>query len=67
MIPSLRQITFNKVGTTYRNFAGTPFLDETTATRSFIWGSFDGSTNAPIIYPSGTSIQNLERQVLTGP
>lgn len=28
------------------------FLDEATAFRSFVWGSFDGSTNAPIIYPS---------------
>src|SRR5207249_7516544 len=28
------------------------------------WGSFDGSTNAPIVYPQGTSIMDLENQVL---
>ena len=27
-------------------------------------GSFDGSTNAPIVYPDGTSIVNLENQFL---
>jgi hypothetical protein len=29
-----------------------------------IWGSFDGSTNDPVVYPNGTSIQNLENLVL---
>jgi hypothetical protein len=24
------------------------------------YGSFDGSTNAPVIYPSGTSVQAIE-------
>jgi hypothetical protein len=32
--------------------------------RSFIWGSFDGTTNDPIVYPNGTSVQNLINQVL---
>jgi hypothetical protein len=27
-------------------------------------GSYDGSTNAPIVYPNGTSIANLENQLL---
>jgi hypothetical protein len=29
-----------------------------------IWGSFDGTTNAPIIYPNGVSVENLENMVL---
>jgi hypothetical protein len=29
-----------------------------------IWGSFDGTTNAPIVYPNGTSVENLENLVL---
>jgi len=28
------------------------------------WGSFDGTTNTPVVYPNGTDIKNLERQVL---
>lgn len=28
-----------------------------------IWGSFDGTTNPPVIYPNGTSIGDLEQQV----
>ncbi|MGH7951406.1 MAG: Ig domain-containing protein [Limisphaerales bacterium] len=30
----------------------------------FLWASFDGSTNPPTVYPNGTSIDNLENQVL---
>jgi len=29
-----------------------------------VYGSFDGTTNAPIIYPDGSSIQDIENQVL---
>jgi hypothetical protein len=32
--------------------------------RLFIWGSFDGTTNAPIIYPNGASLVNLEAEAL---
>lgn len=28
------------------------------------WGSFDGTTNAPIVYPVGNSIEALERAIL---
>ncbi len=56
-------IIFNKVGPLLLN--STPFfLDETTATPSFQWASFDGSTNDPVIYPNGTSIMDIEAQVL---
>ncbi len=30
----------------------------------FIWASFDGTTNAPVVFPNGTSINNWENQVL---
>ena len=62
------QITFNKIGPWLVNIYGTNFLldglSESTATTNFIWGSFDGSTNDPVVYPSGTSIANLEAQIL---
>ncbi len=61
-------IGFNKVGPILENFYSTNFilngLSESTATTNFIWGTFDGSTNAPIVYPSGSSIMNLEAQIL---
>jgi hypothetical protein len=34
--------------------------------RNWIWGSFDGSTNPPIVYPQRFSIEDIERQVLEG-
>ncbi|MCX6895680.1 MAG: Ig domain-containing protein, partial [Verrucomicrobia bacterium] len=55
--------TFNKVGPIYLNHSP-DFLVETNAIQGLIWGSFDGSTNVPVIYPNGTSILNLENQVL---
>lgn len=30
----------------------------------FIWASFDGTTNAPTVFPNGTSIENLQNQIL---
>jgi hypothetical protein len=55
--------TFNKLGPTYFNLSPL-FLDESTASVDLIWGSFDGSTNAPVVYPNGTSIENIENQLL---
>jgi hypothetical protein len=57
-------ISFNKVGPIYLNGTYPFFIDELGSVLDFIWGSFDGSTNAPIVYPIGTSIYNLENQVL---
>lgn len=31
--------------------------------RGFAWASFDGSTNAPVIFPKGTSIKEMERRI----
>ena len=34
------------------------------ARTNYIWASYDGSTNNPIVYPNGSSIAGLENQVL---
>src|SRR4029078_12246351 len=47
-------LIFNKVGPSYLN-VGPFFLDEPSNVPSFVWGSFDGSTNPPVVFPSGTS------------
>jgi hypothetical protein len=73
-------ISFNKVGPVYLNgtfnttdiLDGSPYFNEnpgsditdTFFAPYFIWASFDGTTNAPVVYPDGTSIDNLENQVL---
>jgi Putative Ig domain len=60
--PSL-DITFNKVGPIFVN-SGPSFIDEASALFVFQFGSFDGTTNDPIVYPSGSSIRDLENGVL---
>ncbi|MEW6304829.1 MAG: hypothetical protein AB1705_15245 [Verrucomicrobiota bacterium] len=57
------EIIFNKVGPSFLN-ENPFFLDQTTAFPFFVWGSFDGSTNAPVVYPVGSTIEALENQVL---
>ena len=70
-------LTFNKVGPTYYNSSedvmnGTPYFVETPGGDTadlyyqayFIWGSYDGSTNAPVVYPNGTSIDALQNGIL---
>ncbi len=60
-------ITFHKASPQFYN--ATPFfLNEDTALNvgnEFRWGSFDGSTNDPVVFPQGTSIRDLESQVLS--
>ncbi|HTR40227.1 MAG TPA: hypothetical protein VMH87_01250 [Pseudomonadales bacterium] len=66
--------SYNKVGTAWWNG---PFVDtnsfvdgqlsgvnQSTAITSVLWGSFDGTTNTPIVYPTGASIQELESQMI---
>lgn len=63
VITSGKQITFSKLGRYYIN------TEETTQAEGFLfngWGSFDGSTNAPVIYPNGTSLKAIEKLVLGG-
>jgi hypothetical protein len=62
-------LAFSKVGPHMFNqgLPGAAFLDEFNSLGSgFIWGSFDGTTNAPFVYPVGSSIQELEQQILGG-
>ena len=61
--------TFNKVGPAYINgiisflgFTNTAY-SEATHVQTLIWGSFDGTTNAPVVYPNGTDLTNLENAV----
>jgi len=59
-------ITFSKVGP--YNINNWPYyIDEATAYyNGVIWASYDGSTNPPIIYPVGTTVQDREMQILSG-
>ena len=65
-------ITFTTLLPIFFNSSVSAFLDEfpseDTAFTFGVWGSFDGSTNAPIIYPRGgnLSISQLRRQLLSG-
>lgn len=40
------------------------YLDESHVYGGLVWGSFDGTTNAPVVYPDYYSISNLEHQIL---
>lgn len=63
--PSL-VITFSKLGPSFIN-QGPNFLDEANfAQFNAVWGSYDGTTNDPVVYPVGMTIQNLE-QIIFAP
>jgi hypothetical protein len=62
VITNSSTITFDKVGPVFLN-VGPGSLSLSSASRNFIWGSFDGTTNDPVVYPNGT-IYNLANQVL---
>jgi hypothetical protein len=62
IINSPVELTFSKIGPWFLNVGGG---GETLASRGLVWGSYDSSTNAPILFPSGTSIRELERLVLS--
>ena len=63
---------FDKTGPFFQNFGTsvgvTGFIDETSQQPFFdvSWGSFDGTTNAPVVYPNGSSLLDLEAS-LNGP
>jgi hypothetical protein len=58
-------VVFDKVGPVFENYSPS-FLNGPVAAyaQNFVWGSFDGSTNDPIVYPNGTSIATLESEAL---
>jgi hypothetical protein len=64
-------ITYDKVGPVYFDtpasvMTGKPYFTETPGgdvadlfyAEYFIWATFDGTTNAPVLYPNGTSMDN---------
>jgi hypothetical protein len=55
--------TFNIQGPYYIN-DGPFFLSQETGIPGFLWGSFDGTTNPPVLYPSYTSITNYENHLV---
>jgi hypothetical protein len=65
-------IAYNKVGDIYLNTWATVMTNQfligpsefTQGPNLLAWASFDSSTNDPVVYPNGTSIQNLENQIL---
>jgi len=69
-------ITFNKNGPTYFNstagsLIGDPALTATPGGYAgglfffyFVWGSFDGTTNPPVVYPNTSSINQIQNQIL---
>jgi len=63
--------SYNKVGDAFENgfiFTGflstNLFVQEASQIQVVQWASFDFSTNDPVLYPNGSSILNLESQVL---
>ncbi len=76
-IASPTTISFNKGGPVFFNtpldtMDGTSYFTESPGgdvldifySAYFIWASFDGTTNAPVVYANGTSLDNLANQML---
>jgi hypothetical protein len=61
------EIIFNKMGPSYVNDNYFFFTQEQTDFTTPQLASFDGSTNDPIIFPSGASIRAMEAQNLIDP
>lgn len=61
-------LTFNSVGPIWGNQWPNVLsqADAIQPNQFLLWGSYDGSTNAPVVYPIGTSIEAIEAQVLGG-
>jgi hypothetical protein len=60
-------VIFNNVGPIFENLgmlSTNAFLTELTQFNIFLWGSFDGTTNAPVVYPNDVSIMDMELQAL---
>ena len=59
-------ITFNKAGPVLYNVVTNRIwsLDELFSAQDVMWASYDDSTNAPVVYPNGTSIAAIESQML---
>jgi len=66
---AITQLTYDKIGASVWNgdlielVNTTPFLGQYGSLPALAWASFDASTNAPELYPNGTSLQNLQNQL----
>jgi hypothetical protein len=65
IIPPGGFFTFNSVGPYLINIHPNQ-LDAVRSTPGIVIGSFDGTTNEPVIYPPWFTIEELEQQVLMG-
>lgn len=68
-IAPFKTFTFNRVGPLLINSYSPAFVDNgrsgaSTLGTNFVWGSFDGSTNDPIVYPTGTRLGSIENQII---
>jgi hypothetical protein len=59
-------ITYNTVGPMLFNGPWPFNLSEDTGIPFVLWGSFDGTTNAPVLYPNSITIGDLEQLILGG-
>ena len=72
LIDAPTSFIFNKVGPNYFNgpfqdglsYLNPSEVNETTQMPGLQWASYDGSTNVPVVYPNGTSIQEYQDQLL---
>lgn len=66
-IESPVSVTLNKVGESYAASGNFGAFQRDIAEDSLAvlmrWGSFDATTNVPVVYPNGTSIENLEQLI----
>lgn len=65
------RIAFNNVGDLFLNgslaaygLSTNQFLSEVTSAAELAWGSFDASTNTPIVYPTPAALTNLQNQLI---
>jgi hypothetical protein len=55
--------TLNSVGPTYASVYPNN-VSQITSFQEYRWASYDGTTNAPFIYPQGSTIQDVQNQVI---
>ena len=58
--------TFNTTDEVWYNVFPLDSMDELGATKFKIWASYDGTTNAPTLYPIGAEVRDVEAMVLRG-
>ena len=58
-----QSLILNKGVPAYLNLFQGTILDDGTGSSAYLWGSYDGTTNAPVIYPSSASLTNYENSL----